>query len=237
MSDNKFDIEKFWDDFLDNDDEDIGLEDTIDKQEKIDLISAESDNDVLDTQLVKKQDELIKSANENKNFIEKQSDDIDNILDSDIKPIDTSSLSDYDDIKPVLAEDAVDRIKKDVSILDADKDERLEKEYMQNLSSLDRKEIDKILNKENKVEKQQQVQKADDDDLSSFRELEKKLQTKPKSENKSTNKFMQKIIGWFKSQKDKELIANSSKNSWFTILGLGIVFLIGLIAIIIILSV
>ena len=122
--------------------------------------------------------------------------------------------------------------------MDTTKDEKLEKEYMRNLSNNDRKEIDKILNQDKKVEKQEQVKVSnDDDDLASFRELEKQLQNKPKSENKNPNKFMQKIKTWLKKQNDKELIANSSKAYWFTMIGLASVFLIGLIAIIIILSI
>ncbi len=236
MSENKFDIEKFWDDFLaEDDDKDVGLKDAVNNDDKIDLFSAESKNDLSSEQLVDKQNEINNSVNEkiDKNQIENNT-----TLDSDIKPIGIESLNGFLDIKPVLAEDSIDRIKRDESILDTTKDERLEKEYMQNLSKEERKEIDKILNQDKVVKKQEPVKVSnDDDDLSSFRELEKQLQTRPKIENKNTNKFKQKVKSWFKKQNDKELIANSSKKYWFTMLGLASVFLIGLIAIIIILSI
>lgn len=236
MSENKFDIEKFWDDFLaEEDDGDVEPLDTADNKEKVDVFSAESNDDLTSEKLIDKQNELSSKISENNSArIEKQN----NSIDENIKPIDANSLNDFENFKPVMAEDSVDRIKKDESILDTTKDEKLEKEYMRNLSNNDRKEIDKILNQDKKVEKQEQVKVSnDDDDLASFRELEKQLQNKPKSENKNPNKFMQKIKTWLKKQNDKELIANSSKAYWFTMLGLASVFLIGLIAIIIILSI
>ena len=132
MSENKFDIEKFWDDFLaEDDDKDVGLKDAVNNDDKIDLFSAESKNDLSSEQLVDKQNEINNSVNEkiDKNQIENNT-----TLDSDIKPIGIESLNGFLDIKPVLAEDSIDRIKRDESILDTTKDERLEKEYMQNLS-------------------------------------------------------------------------------------------------------
>lgn len=224
----KFDINKFWDDFLkdDLDDDNVSSDkegsdtkqenepsnslETDIKEEKIDVLTADSDDDVfkgdLDDELdiFKAQEDSIKSGGLTRP-----------------KPP-TNKVE-----NPTISSNTIDRIKNDDFLTERDKDFELSKNYVNNLSKLEQRQIDEINNKTSEEPKQNIEEKTTDvDDLAEFRNIEKQYKNGVKnSQNggKAGTSFSNMLSNFFSKFKGKELLANKNKSMLWLLGGLAIV--------------
>ena len=232
----KFDINKFWDDFLKEDlDDDNASSDKVGndekqenapsnsletdiKEEKIDVLTADSDDDVFKGDL---DDEL--------DIFKAQEDSIKSGGLARPKPPTSQSISSSENKveNPTISSNTIDRIKNDDFLTERDKDFELSKNYVNNLSKLEQRQIDEINNKTSEEPEQNIEEKTTDvDDLAEFRNIEKQYKNGVKnSQNggKTGKSFSNTLSNFFSKFKGKELLANKNKSMLWLLGGLTIV--------------
>lgn len=222
MEQNKFDIDKFWDNFLDEEDETDDL-DTLDtKKNDVDVLSADSDNDIFKT---------VNNGNGGANNISRPHFETTN--NSGIKMTNLNDIG-----ESTLSKNATDKIINDDTLSMQEKDKKLAEKYSSTLSRNDQDEIRRISVQKDRPKLKQTVKNEDEeDDLADFAKMEKeyssgRVKSVKTNKDKKTPQIFQKIKDSVSNFKGEDYFANSgTKMLWF-LLVLTIISTIGIILII-----